>query len=416
MLTGRPELLLVGVPLAIRLLVAAAPRSAPRYALTHEVTTVRLFEGERLGVSIALTAETGLPLAEVLEPLPVSARLLSGSPRTVVSLRAGETVRWRYELAFPERGHMRLGALHLRFWDPSGLRVTEAAESDPKIVRVYPRTFRASRLPTPLRTQTSVGNYVSPVVGEGIEPGEIRLFAPGDRIRHVNWRASLRTGRLFVTRYHEERNADVVLMIDTLSAVGRPPATTLDTTLRAAASLAAAYLARKDRVGLIEYGGLLRWVRPGSGRLHFERLLDTLLRAQVTFTYVAKDLDTVPPRVLPPQALVIALTPLLDPRFTDTLADLAGRGFDLVVLIVDPVGPTREGLGATALNDTVCRLWSLERSLRLAELIGLGLRVVEWKDDEPIELALSRVASGRRPRAAVEALGGVAGVPVTAVR
>jgi len=44
-----------------------------------------------------------------------------------------------------------------------------------------------------------VGNYVSSSVGEGLEPGDIREFVPGDRIRHVNWRASLRFRRLFVT-------------------------------------------------------------------------------------------------------------------------------------------------------------------------------------------------------------------------
>src|SRR5262249_59413307 len=99
-------------------------------------------------------------------------------------------------------------------------------------------------------------------------------------------------------RYQQERNADVVLMLDTLSQAGIGSATTLHASLRAAASLAAAYLARKDRVGLIEYGGLLRWVRPGSGRRHFERLLSTLVQAEVTLPYVAKRPGPPPPRGL----------------------------------------------------------------------------------------------------------------------
>ena len=40
---------------------------------------------------------------------------------------------------------------------------------------------RCGVCPGPLRTQTFVGNYVSPCVGEGLEPGDIRPFAPGDR-------------------------------------------------------------------------------------------------------------------------------------------------------------------------------------------------------------------------------------------
>ena len=197
-----------------------------------------------------------------------------------------------------------------------------------------------------MRTQTFVGNYVSPAQGEGIEPGDIRPFAPGDHVRHVNWRATLRLGTLHVTQHHRERNADVVLLLDTLSEVGPSGATVVDVAVRAAATLAAAYLARKDRVGLIEYGGQLRWVRPGSGRAQLQRLLDTLLDASVVFTYVTRDVDLIPPRILPPQALVLALSPLLDARFVRAAADLAARRFDLVVIAVSPVAAARAAVPA----------------------------------------------------------------------
>jgi uncharacterized protein (DUF58 family) len=400
-LSGRAELILASVPLALRLLAAARRPQACRYTLVHELATPRLFEGEKATVTVSLTAETPLAQVEAFEPLPPSAELVSGYPRTVRALAAGETARWSYELRVPEHGRFTIGTVHLRFWEPSGLATRETVRRDAKTLHVYPHAAPLRRLPAPLRTQASVGNYVSPLVGDGIEPGEIRPFAPGDRIRHVNWRASLRRDRLYVTRYQQERNADVVLMLDTLSQVGTGSATTLHASLRGAASLAVAYLARKDRVGLIEYGGLLRWVRPGSGRPHFERLLSTLVQAEVTFTYVAKDLDLVPPRVLPPQALVVALTPLLDPRFVVALRDLAGRGFDLLVLAVDPVPIVRKGLSPSLRVDTACRLWALERQIQLAELAAAGLRIVEWAPDEPIELALSRVSRSRRPRAQV---------------
>jgi uncharacterized protein (DUF58 family) len=399
--SGRAELIVASVPLALRLLAAGRRPPATRFTLVHELSTPRVFEGEQVTATIALTAETALPQVEALEPLPPSAKVLSGHSRVVRTLAAGETARWSYEVRLPERGRFTLGTVHLRCWDPSGLVAGEVTLRDPKTLHVYPRAAPISRLPAPLRTQASAGNYVSRLVGDGIEPGEIRPFAPGDRIKHVNWRASLRRDRLYVTRYQQERNADVVLMLDTLSQVGTGSATTLHAGLRAAASLAAAYLARKDRVGLIEYGGLLRWVRPGSGRAHFERLLSTLVQADVTFTYVAKDLDLVPPRVLPPQALVVALSPLLDARFIAALGDLAGRGFDLLVIAVDPVRITREGLGRSLRVDTACRLWALERRLQLAQLGAGGLRIVEWAPDEPIELALARVGRYRRPRAKV---------------
>jgi uncharacterized protein (DUF58 family) len=254
-------------------------------------------------------------------------------------------------------------------------------------------------LPRPLRTQTSVGNYVSAAQGEGIEPGDVRPFAPGDHVRHVNWRATLRLGALHVTQHHRERNADVVLMLDTLSAVGPEGATVVDDAARAAATLAAAYLARKDRVGLIEYGGQLRWVRPGSGRAQLQRLLDTLVDVSVVFTYVTRDVDLIPPRILPPQALVIALSPLLDARFVRAATDLAARGFDLVVVDVSPVRAARAATRGGAVADVAARLWALERRVQLDAHRRRGLTIVEWDGTSPLDATLATLSRPRLRRA-----------------
>jgi uncharacterized protein (DUF58 family) len=241
-----------------------------------------------------------------------------------------------------------------------------------------------------------MGDYVSPAQGEGIEPGDIRPFAPGDQIRHVNWRATLKLRTLHVTRHHPERNTDVVLLLDTLSDVGRDGETVVDIAARGAAALATAYIARKDRVGLIEYGGQPRWVRPGAGRAHLERLLDTLLSASVVFTYVNRDLDLVPPRILPPQALVVALSPLLDRRFVRAASDLAARGFDLVVVAVSPVAAARGTVRRSAVADVAARLWALERRAEIEEYRRRGLTIVEWDGRESLDAALAVL--GRRWR------------------
>ena len=97
---------------------------------------------------------------------------------------------------------------------------------------------------------------------------------------------------------------------------------------------------------------------------------------------------------------MIAISPLLDARFETAIADLAARGFDLVVLAVDAVAATRASVRPTPLLDAVCRLWRLERERQIADLSARGLDVVDWRGGEPLELALSR-AGRRRPRRAV---------------
>lgn len=119
------------------------------------------------------------------------------------------------------------------------------------------------------------------------------------------------------------------------------------------------------------------------------------MAADVVFTYVAKDLTLVPPRILPPQALVIALSPLLDARFVKAVMDLTARGFDTVVLSVSPIDLSRRARAPSALDDLACRLWALERHAQLAGLRRQGLAVIEWCPDQPLELPL---ASFVRPR------------------
>jgi uncharacterized protein (DUF58 family) len=399
-LSGRGELFLVTAPLLVTLFSAALRAERPqRTLITHEVSAVRVFEGDRLSVMVTVAARTAIPLVELFEPLPSTVELVSGCNRAVFTLAAGQRLRWTYDLRCLGRGRFSLGTVHVRLWERSGVRVHETRNLTATRIRVYPRIAPLRRLPQPRRTQTAVGNYVSPTFGEGLEPGEIRPFAPGDRVRHVNWRASLRLGKLHVTQHHQERNADVVLMLDTLGHVGVPSATTLDLCACGAASLAWAYLSRKDRVGLIEYGGALRWVKPSSGRTQFERLLDPLLAAEAVFTYVAKDLSLVPPRVLPPQALVIALSPLLDPRFVRAVEDLAARGFDVVVISPCPIDITRASFTLSPVDDLACRLWGWERQAQLVQLRRQGLEVLDWHPDQPLELALAPLVHRRRWRA-----------------
>jgi uncharacterized protein (DUF58 family) len=396
---ARVELFAVAVPLALALATLARRPPAVRLSVGHEISSDRVVEGERLTVTITVEARSDVPLVEIAGPLPADGLVASGNHRAAMSLRAGAAGRFSYDVGFPGRGMHDLGTVHVRVRDRFGLWTWGLRHVDPKPVRAYPRIAALRSLPRPVHAQASVGDYVSAALGEGIEPGDIREFAPGDRIKQVNWRASLRLGTLHVTQQHRERNADVVLMVDTLSEVGAAPDTTLDCGIRAAASLAAAYLGRKDRVGLINYGGVMHWVKPGSGRVQYERLADALIRATVVFTYVAKDLAVVPPRVLPPQALVIAVTPLCDRRFTKAVLDLAARGFDLVALVVSPVDLTRAAVRPSVATDLACRLWDLERREQLAALRRQGIPVLEWRPTEPLEAAVAG-AGRRRPRLA----------------
>jgi uncharacterized protein (DUF58 family) len=384
-LADQPELFMVALPLVGALLSARSPSPSADISTAVALSATRVCEGDLLTGTVTIACSAPMPLLEIMLVLPPNIALISGRNRLVLGVRPGEVIERTFHLRAIARGRCRLGLLHLRVSDLSGLAVQESEVDRSMEVEAYPARLSVRHLPRPLRPRSSFGNYLSPRLGDGLEPGDIRPFVAGDRVRHVNWRASLRLGRLHVTQYHQERNADVVLLLDTYAEAGGLGATTLDASVRAVAALAATYLSRRDRVGLVELGGQLRWIRPTSGRRQLESVLRALMPADVTFTYVVRHLDVVPPRVLPPRALVIAISPLLDKRFATALRDLAARRFDVFVLAISPIAVTRAALASSRVMDLACRLAAAERHVMLDDLRQSGLTIVDWDPTLPLD-------------------------------
>src|SRR5204863_9058108 len=169
---------------------------------------------------------------------------------------------------------------------------------------------------------------------------------------------------------------------------------TLALASRATSALANAYVRRRDRVGLIAFGGILRWLVPGSGLVQLYRIVDSLLDTQIVLSYYWKEIDVIPRRTLPPNALVIGLSPLLDPRSVGALLDLRARGFDLAVIDVSPVPFTPRP--SRGLDSVAYDLWTLRRDALRHRLQQAGVAGAEWNAGTPLQSILEEVRSFRR--------------------
>ena len=58
------------------------------------------------------------------------------------------------------------------------------------------------------------GNHASRLRGRGLNFDELRRYQPGDDLRHLDWRASLRTGKPVVRSYTEERDRPALIVVD----------------------------------------------------------------------------------------------------------------------------------------------------------------------------------------------------------
>jgi uncharacterized protein (DUF58 family) len=393
---SRPELVVIAAPFGLALVAGLALSERPAVKAVARLDRERTLEGDEVVLELELAAETSIARLEVVAPLPAGIALVDGPAPVAVRLAAGERRTLRLVLRSEHWGGYVLGRVHLRAHDPVGLLVYETTVRESLPLRVYPSQEWLRRLVAPLETQVSSGNEVSRRKAEGIEFADVREYQPGDLVRRVNWRVSARRGELWVNESHPERNTDVIVFLDSFVEARRAGTSTLDLAVRAGATLAARYLARRDRVGVVGFGGILRWLLPGTGLAQLYRIVESLIDTEIVLNYAWKDLDIIPRRTLPPQALVLALTPLLDERAVGALLDLRARGFDVAVLEVSPEPFAAEPNPRDEVELLGHRIWRLRREALRSRYRGLGIPLAVWRHDDPLQTALEEVRESRR--------------------
>ncbi|HUN35539.1 MAG TPA: DUF58 domain-containing protein, partial [Trebonia sp.] len=326
-LSRRPEL--VGVAAPALLLLGAGGRRAgesrpPRVTVRISPEGARLFEGEPAWLDLAAgDLSDGYDLRWDFHPGK------GIEPASAVTVTAGPAGAARFAFTVPRWGKRQAGTAELMLHDRWRLAEGRAVVTLPSL-DVFPRPGTQEAVVTLSRLPNRLGEHSARVQGEGAEFFGLREYVPGDRQRQINWPASTRRGRLMVSTHPAERSQDVVLLVDATSDVGKPGTSALDFGLRGASATARAYLERRDRVGVITYQwGGARWLAPSLGRRQVYKIIDTMLQADASWSRGAS-FARLPRAALPPGALVVAFSPLLDQRFVESLRDLRERGFSLV--------------------------------------------------------------------------------------
>ncbi|PSL54226.1 uncharacterized protein (DUF58 family) [Saccharothrix carnea] len=282
----------------------------------------------------------------------------------------------------------------------------------------------------PARAVGLVGAHRARRPGDSVELRDIRAFQPGDKLRRIDWRVSLRAAaagaegtNLHVREHHAEADADVVLALDTRhdvgaelgdwaspgrAAAGRTPGRSLgewsltsrgttvrpggslDLAVRAAASLAAGYLRQGDRVGLVDLGRPQLGARAGAGRRQLLRLRNQLVVCARSAGWAQR--PVLRPEQVPHGALVVVLSPFLDAEVVELAVHAARRGN--VVLAVDVLPSPLRADPETPWGESALKVIRLEHDVRLEAMRQHGVAVLPW--GAPIAGVLRAARTARR--------------------
>jgi uncharacterized protein (DUF58 family) len=340
-------------------------------------------------VEVTLTVENqGSSLDEVfIQDLVPSNLDIVGDNSAIISLEADETYTLTYKVK-GGRGTYRFQAAHVTAQEHLGLFRREERYTLISKLSVLPNALTMRTIAIrPLRTRGFAGPIPSREGGSGTDFFGIRSYEPGDPLRWINWRLSARHNQeLFINEFEQERITDVGLILDARerSNVVIQGESLFEHAVEATAALAEIFLGDGHRVGLLIYGRGLERILPGYGKHQRHRIMRGLAQAQVGGSQVFDSLDYLPTRFFPAKSQIVLISPLCkdDPP---VLTRLRARGYQVLVISPDPVNFEAEAIDDGATKTLAARIARAERSLWMHTLQRVGIPVVNWPVDDPLD-------------------------------
>ncbi len=268
-----------------------------------------------------------------------------------------------------------------------------------------------------------VGLHRSPLRGFSIEFAEHREYAPGDDVRHVDWKVFGRTDKFYVKQYEDETNLICYLVLDVSESMAYQGPGSAMSKLEYARCLVAAFswlvLQQQDAVALATIGEQVHdRLRPASHPSQWDNVLRMLEGASPAgATRIGPTLHELAERYRK-RGIVIILSDL----FTEVDELIAGlrhfghRRHDVVVLeVLDPAEldfPFQrfssfqgfEQLGNLLADPAAIRTGYLKemeesRNKMKQEVRKLGMELVSVRTDTPFDVAMREFLEARENRA-----------------
>ena len=191
------------------------------------------------------------------------------------------------------------------------------------------------------------GMHRSPYQGYSVEFAQHRQYAPGDDLRHLDWKVYGRTDKLYVKQYQQETNLDLLLLVDASGsmrygtnhgAAGRRRGNLwrkFDHATALAAALAYLALQQQDRVGLaVVADRVLDVIRPSNARGQWRLIVEALSGQPVeALTQLGRVFDEVQ-SLLGKRSLVVVVSDFFEDidALSGGLARMRHHGHDVILL------------------------------------------------------------------------------------
>ncbi|MDY6870347.1 MAG: DUF58 domain-containing protein [Actinomycetota bacterium] len=218
------------------------------------------------------------------------------------------------------------------------------------------------------------GDHLGLIPGPGSEPGESRIYQPGDDVRRMDWSVTARTTVPHVREMIADRELETWLVVDMSASLDFGTAGCEKRDLAVAAAAAIAYLnsGGGNRLGaVISNGQTMRRVPALSGRMHEQEVLRTIATTQKAPPGVRGNLAEAIDALRRPErrrGMAVVISDFLGPiNWMRPLRAIAGRHEVLGIEVLDPRDVELPEVGDVVLQDAetgVTREFTIDHQLR----------------------------------------------------
>ncbi|MCV7078307.1 MULTISPECIES: DUF58 domain-containing protein [Mycobacterium] len=202
------------------------------------------------------------------------------------------------------------------------------------------------------------GDHLGLIPGPGSEPGESRLYQPGDDVRRMDWAVTARTTHPHVRQMIADRELETWLVVDMSASLdfGTAVCEKRDLAVAAAAAISFLNVGGGNRLGaLISNGANTIRVPARSGREHVHTMLRTIATTPKAPTGVRGDLAATIDALRRPErrrGMAVIISDFLGPiNWMRPLRAIAARHEVLAIEVLDPRDVELPDIGDVVLQD-----------------------------------------------------------------
>lgn len=202
------------------------------------------------------------------------------------------------------------------------------------------------------------GDHLGLIPGPGSEPGESRLYQPGDDVRRMDWAVTARTTHPHVRQMIADRELETWLVVDMSASLdfGTSTCEKRDLAVAAAAAISFLNVGGGNRLGaLVSNGANTIRVPAHSGREHVHTMLRTIATTPKAPTGVRGDLAATIDALRRPErrrGMAVIISDFLGPiNWMRPLRAIAARHEVLAIEVLDPRDVELPDIGDVILQD-----------------------------------------------------------------